>query len=571
MSRSHTTEVSDLLKRSPLTWVMSCLFGLTFMAPQPARADWTYPGVQYSCNAQNHSFEIIPYEPTSEEPELPPALGFQPVNEHDPSITCALGDRVVHVRMEFIPANEHHCMALGMVVASSLTVQGIELLKDDSGGPFNFTCGRVEALKKIRVTLNGNELTLEECYEPGESWTIDSPKAHCERKRMNIDAVAIANAKLAHSLADAATQAARSATRLPPNNDLANVFGMYNGIPLCAHWKSAFGRHLLTQGPPPHGRIAGKADQRTDIHPANPQICDANTEPLCTASDDLMAGDRVEVGFICGPWAYIRSIPQTNLTRPTEGWVETNHLYDVDSLSTPNSPKSPLVVPSLVPPPSAPVRPDIVIWLAHQYRTIELDGSLNDGKWEPPTDLPAKIQHLLAAGIHVDETNDYGVTALLNTIEPNNVDIAQLLLKAGANPNLVRKRYPQERAQDQPTPLIAAVANYGNQLDPTLIRLLLEAGANPNYRSEGEYVNDPEDVDDPSSREQDLLSGVTALHVAAENGYLSICKLLLDHGADPRLPRSDGALPADIARDNVHKDVAVLIDSYASQPKAPAH
>lgn len=72
-----------------------------------------------------------------------------------------------------------------------------------------------------------------------------------------------------------------------------------------------------------------------------------------------------------------------------------------------------------------------------------------------------------------------------------------------------------------------------------------EAGANPNYRSEGAYINDPED---PGSRRQDLLAGVTALHVAAENGYMSICKLLLDHGADPRLARSDGELPADIAR-----------------------
>src|ERR1700742_4189963 len=170
MFRSHATALITLLSRNLLAWVMSCL-GLILMAPQPARADWTYPGAQYSCNAQNQSFEVIPYEPTSEEPDLPPASGFQPVNRDDPSITCTLGNHVVHAQVETVPANEHHCMALGMVSVSSLTVQGVELVKDGSGRPFNFTCDSVEALKKIRVTLKASELVFEECYEPGESWT----------------------------------------------------------------------------------------------------------------------------------------------------------------------------------------------------------------------------------------------------------------------------------------------------------------------------------------------------------------------------------------------------------------
>ena len=65
MFRSHATALVSLLSRNLLAWVVICL-GLTLMAPQPARADWTYPGAQYSCNAQNQSFEVFPYEPTSE-------------------------------------------------------------------------------------------------------------------------------------------------------------------------------------------------------------------------------------------------------------------------------------------------------------------------------------------------------------------------------------------------------------------------------------------------------------------------------------------------------------------------
>src|ERR1700677_2713016 len=67
---------------------------------------------------------------------------------------------------------------------------------------------------------------------------------------------------------------------------------------------------------------------------------------------------------LSGQWTYIRTIPATNLTEPTTGWIETNRLYEVDSLMPPNPIKNPLEHPPVVPRPGTVVRPDILTWLA---------------------------------------------------------------------------------------------------------------------------------------------------------------------------------------------------------------
>ena len=101
---------------------------------------------------------------------------------------------------------------------------------------------------------------------------------------------------------------------------------------------------------------------------------------------------------------------------------------------TPNPIKNPIEPPPLIPLPGAAVRPDILTWLAMQDRAWLLDNSLDNGKWEPLMDLPAKMQRFLAGGIRVEEPDRTGGTALFNAIKPNNVDVVQLLLRSGAFP-----------------------------------------------------------------------------------------------------------------------------------------
>jgi Ankyrin repeats (many copies) len=181
------------------------------------------------------------------------------------------------------------------------------------------------------------------------------------------------------------------------------------------------------------------------------------------------------------------------------------------------------------------------------------------GSWVPVRDLPSRAHELIAAGIPVDWSRPSGKTALIATIAPNNVDVAQVLLKAGANPNVVLHDDANSAdGHSGASALIQAIVAYPQYLDPTMVRLLLEGGANPNYRTAGEYRNGPDDA--PGI--VDPLAGVTALHLTAENGNLALTKLLLEHGADPHLTRSDGALAADIATQNGHPRVAALIETY---------
>jgi ankyrin repeat protein len=173
------------------------------------------------------------------------------------------------------------------------------------------------------------------------------------------------------------------------------------------------------------------------------------------------------------------------------------------------------------------------------------------GIWKPVQDLPALAQRAIDAGASVNERDSNGKTSLVHAIEGNNVDVAQVLLKAGADPNL---------DADGESILMVAMGYYANHHDPTMVKQLLEAGAAPNFRTSGDYSK-PEDDGPPGGCCGN--SGQTALTMAAESGDLALAQVLLSHGADPSIPRSDGALPADIARMEHHPLVAELIDKYA--------
>jgi ankyrin repeat protein len=180
---------------------------------------------------------------------------------------------------------------------------------------------------------------------------------------------------------------------------------------------------------------------------------------------------------------------------------------------------------------------------------------VNCGKWGWPlkraaghvesTDL-AFLKLLIAA--HADMNIDDGAP-LREAIAMNNVEGAELLLAAGANPNIERPLF------------MVALDEYGAHWDPTMIILLLGAGADANYREPyGDWVN---------PQTGDVTPAQTVLTAAAENGYLEIVRILLEHGADPLKPRHDGQLPAGVAKKAGHLDVAALIEKYA--PQHPTH
>ena len=114
---------------------------------------------------------------------------------------------------------------------------------------------------------------------------------------------------------------------------------------------------------------------------------------------------------------------------------------------------------------------------------------------------------LLKHGVDVHLKNTKQDTALLWAASKGRLEITQLLLDHGANPN--------EENVHGATPLhLVSSGEYNSQEHGVgIARLLLEHGANPNARQKSKY---------------------TPLHTAAFNGRLEIAQILLDHGADPK-------------------------------------
>jgi ankyrin repeat protein len=114
-------------------------------------------------------------------------------------------------------------------------------------------------------------------------------------------------------------------------------------------------------------------------------------------------------------------------------------------------------------------------------------------------DDSASVAALLAKKVDVNAREEDGATPLAWAAVRCNVKNADLLLKAGANPNLTNEQFVG--------PLYLAIENGSS----TIVRLLLEYGANPKIARE---------------------DGETVLMEATRLGQVDVMKMLLDRGAD---------------------------------------
>ena len=152
-----------------------------------------------------------------------------------------------------------------------------------------------------------------------------------------------------------------------------------------------------------------------------------------------------------------------------------------------------------------------------------------------------------------DQLLDIGSTPLLRAARAADLPAMQLLLERGALPDL-----PQLRSA---TPLMAAAGLYASSRDTrgrykneeqsvAAVRLLLDAGA------------------DIAARDA---QGRTALHGAASQGYTELAALLVAHGADPTVADEDGITPEQAAlgrlgrgTPEVHEGTAALLRELAA-------
>ena len=138
-----------------------------------------------------------------------------------------------------------------------------------------------------------------------------------------------------------------------------------------------------------------------------------------------------------------------------------------------------------------------------------------------PLHLAVKEKHvnvvklLIARGADLDATSDEGFTALEVALFSGAFDIAKLLWKGGADPNLV----PDKR----PVTMLQSAASHAHARNVVIARWLLSHGALVDKQGH---------------------NGCTALHLAAWSGSVQMVKILLANGASKALATCRGNLDA---------------------------
>jgi uncharacterized protein len=164
-----------------------------------------------------------------------------------------------------------------------------------------------------------------------------------------------------------------------------------------------------------------------------------------------------------------------------------------------------------------------------------------DGRLEP-----AKI--LLAAGANLEHKDPNDITPLLMAISNNHVDVARFLIEKGAQIN-VSDWYGR-------TPLWTAVevrnmdfdnGSFENGVDRgpllELIQVLLDKGANPNSRTKESIPIRRFMLRTTGTLEWVDFTGQTPFLRAAYAGDLTVMRLLLKYGADPKIAAYAGTTP----------------------------
>jgi len=195
-------------------------------------------------------------------------------------------------------------------------------------------------------------------------------------------------------------------------------------------------------------------------------------------------------------------------------------------------------------------------------------------------DLDA-AQHLIHAGANPDAANRYGVTPLSLAAEDASAPMIQMLLQAGAHPTnsilmtaartgnaevlrmLIARgadANARESSLGETALMWAAAENH-----PEAVRALMEHGADPNTRSDQlVYPKDRFGLEGVTT----ILphGGWTALMYAARQGSLESARALAEMGADLNLADPDGTTALELAILNGHYDTAALLTEKGADP-----
>ncbi|HXS80520.1 MAG TPA: ankyrin repeat domain-containing protein [Gammaproteobacteria bacterium] len=199
------------------------------------------------------------------------------------------------------------------------------------------------------------------------------------------------------------------------------------------------------------------------------------------------------------------------------------------------------------------------------------------GSWTPlmyaaRENARAAGEALVAAGASLDAVDPDGATALVIAIINAHYEFAELLLRAGADPNVVDNEAgmgPLYAGVDMHR--LAAGHGRGNPVPVGLldavdaVRLLLERGADPNAALKKPIMQRQHTFGDST-----LGAGATPLLRAAKSGDVELVRMLLSAGADPKQTLPNGTTAPMLAAGLGWRNGSPLAPSYDQGSEAEA-
>ena len=154
------------------------------------------------------------------------------------------------------------------------------------------------------------------------------------------------------------------------------------------------------------------------------------------------------------------------------------------------------------------------------------------------------VRALADAGANLDLVDPEGTSALIIAIINGEYEVAQVLLAKGADPNIgdIKGMTPLYAAIDMHT----VPTTFGRPDPPhsviegsvDAVEMLLTAGANPNAQLTGPILKRVYNPGDPR-----LAEGATPFMRAARGADMTVMRLLIAAGADPKLDQKNGNTP----------------------------
>jgi len=160
-----------------------------------------------------------------------------------------------------------------------------------------------------------------------------------------------------------------------------------------------------------------------------------------------------------------------------------------------------------------------------------------------------RLRELLDRGLDPNAADVRGVTVLHEAVCYGERDAARVLLEAGADPN-------RASAVTHATPLHWAVDEGASQI----AELLLEGGADPNAKARARFLLGAS-----------VGSGITPLHVAANEDDTGSIRALIRHGARLDEPTSRGITPLEVAVTGGSDRAADLLVQRGAEVNAVDH